>query len=83
MRTDTCNKPHTLRDAVTGRNRNSSCSRVHNHRQRHQCFVVVEILLAAAFLAFYSALLPTSAATFVISLITNKLDITLDTIIVF
>ena len=22
MRTDTCNKPHTLRDAVTGRNRN-------------------------------------------------------------
>ena len=23
MRTDTCNKPHTLRDAVTGRNRNS------------------------------------------------------------
>ena len=21
MRTDTCNKPHTLRDAVTGRNR--------------------------------------------------------------
>ena len=25
MRTDTCNKPHTLRDAVTGRNR--SCCR--------------------------------------------------------
>ena len=24
MRTDTCNKPHTLRDAVTGRNRNRS-----------------------------------------------------------
>ena len=23
MRTDTCNKPHTLRDAVTGRNRNT------------------------------------------------------------
>ena len=23
MRTDTCNKPHTLRDAVTGRNRNA------------------------------------------------------------
>ena len=22
IRTDTCNKPHTLRDAVTGRNRN-------------------------------------------------------------
>ena len=26
MRTDTCNKPHTLRDAVTGRNRNSSAA---------------------------------------------------------
>ena len=25
MRTDTCNKPHTLRDAITGRNRNILC----------------------------------------------------------
>ena len=26
MRTDTCNKPHTLRDAITGRNRNRNCA---------------------------------------------------------
>ena len=29
MRTDTCNKPHTLRDAVTGRNRNLHSQRIH------------------------------------------------------
>ena len=29
MRTDTCNKPHTLRDAVTGRNRNRASACVH------------------------------------------------------
>ena len=32
MRTDTCNKPHTLTDAVTGRNRNLYLSRTFLHR---------------------------------------------------
>ena len=35
MRTDTCNKPHTLRDAVTGRNRNR------NRNILHFCWAVL------------------------------------------
>ena len=37
MRTDTCNKPHTLRDAVTGRNRNrkGQCTETERRRERY------------------------------------------------
>ena len=34
MRTDTCNKPHTLRDAVTGRNRNRNTQETQSVRDR-------------------------------------------------
>ena len=41
MRTDTCNKPHTLRDAVTGRNRETEKLYMHFKPALLVCHVLV------------------------------------------